>query len=78
MACVAEGRELLELESHWIFLSAHDVPAARPACVSTRTRGFTTRYCTQHVALHVYDDRVIAVVELVVLLTAAAADQAWD
>jgi hypothetical protein len=46
--------------------------------VSRHARGFTTRYCTQHVALHVYDDRVIAVVELVVLLTAAAADQAWD
>jgi len=37
LARVAERRELLELESHWSFLSAHDVPAARPACVSTRT-----------------------------------------
>ena len=47
--------------------------------VPRQARGFTiTRYCTQHVALHVYDDRVIDVVELVVLLTAAAADQAWD
>jgi hypothetical protein len=37
VARVAERRELLELELHWSFLSAHDVPAARPACVSTRT-----------------------------------------
>ena len=77
VARVAERRELLELELHWSFLSAHDVPAARPACLDTHVATIT-RYCTQHVALHVYSDLVIAVVELVVLRTVAAADQAWD
>jgi hypothetical protein len=73
LARVAERREFLELESHWGFLSAHYVPAARPACVSTRTwlqpQGIARSYILSLLSLWF---------ELVVLLTVAAADQAWD